>query len=95
MLVSQACSIKKIGCICLLCSGAEITYICMYNIIPLVFYVGSIQATFIIRSSDYKQRLQVEVRKAKIQQICMNFSISGLDLKSLFMVTGAYYESGL
>ena len=26
---------------------------------------------------------------------CMNFSLSGLDLKLLFMVTGAYYESGL
>ena len=26
---------------------------------------------------------------------CMNFSLSGLDLKFLFMVTGAYYESGL
>ena len=26
---------------------------------------------------------------------CMNFSLSGLDLKSLFMVTGAYYESSL
>ena len=26
---------------------------------------------------------------------CMNFSLSGLDLKLLFMVTGAYYEGGL
>ena len=26
---------------------------------------------------------------------CMDFSLSGLDLKLLFMVTGAYYESGL
>ena len=26
---------------------------------------------------------------------CMNFSLSGLDLKLLFMVTGAYYKSGL
>ena len=26
---------------------------------------------------------------------CMSFSLSGLDLKLLFMVTGAYYESGL
>ena len=25
----------------------------------------------------------------------MNFSLSGLDLKLLFMVTGAYYEGGL
>ena len=26
---------------------------------------------------------------------CMDFSLFGLDLKLLFMVTGAYYESGL
>ena len=26
---------------------------------------------------------------------CMNFSLSGLDLKLLFMVSGAYYKSGL
>ena len=35
------------------------------------------QTTFIIRSSDYRQKLQVEARKAKIQQI-YEFSLSRL-----------------
>ena len=42
-----------------------------------------------IRSSDHRQKLWVEARKAKIQQIYENLQFA-LDLKSLFMVTGAY-----
>ena len=51
------------------------------------------KTTFIICPSDYNQKLQVEARKAKIQQM-YELSLSGLDLKLLFMVTGACYESG-
>ena len=50
--------------------------------------------TFIIRSSGHKQKHGVEASRAKIQQIYENLELD-LDLKLLFMVTGAYYESGL
>ena len=47
-----------------------------------------------MRSSNYKQKPQDEARKAKIQQM---YKVQPFwpDLKLLFMVTGAYYESGL
>ena len=52
-----------------------------------------LQTTFIIRSGGHKQKHGVEASRAKIQQIYENLELD-LDLK-LFMVTGAYYESGL
>ena len=53
-----------------------------------------LQTTFRIRSSGHKQKHGVEASRAKIQQIYENLELD-LDLKLLFMVTGAYYESGL
>ena len=35
----------------------------------LTFIPQEVQTTFIIRSSDYKQKPQVEARKAKTQQM--------------------------
>ena len=59
-----------------------------------IFIPQEVQTTFIMCSSDYKQNPQVEARKAKTQQM-YELSLSGLDLRLLFMVTGAYYERGL
>ena len=50
--------------------------------------------TFIICSSDHKQKLQVWARGTKMQQMYEKLELD-LDLKLLFMVTGAYYKSGL
>ena len=53
-----------------------------------------IETTFIIRSSGHKQKHGVEASRAKIQQMYENLELD-LDLKLLFMVTGAYYERGI
>ena len=45
-------------------------------------------------SSDHKQKLGVEARGAKIQQMYENMELH-LDLKLSFMITGAYYKSSL
>ena len=44
--------------------------------------------------SDHKQKLQVQVRLQVFIHL-LYFGLSGLDLKLLFMVTGACYENGL
>ena len=58
------------------------------------FLLGlNILTTFSIRSSDLKQKLRVEAREAKTQQMYEDLEL-GVDLKLLFMVTGltgAYY----
>ena len=53
-------------------------------------------STFTIRFIDHKQTLWVEARGEKIEQMYENLELDlDLKLKLLFMVTGAYYESGL
>ena len=52
------------------------------------------QTTFIIRSSGHKQKHGFEASRAKIQLMYENLELN-LDLKLLFMATGAYYENGL
>ena len=47
-----------------------------------------------IRTSDHKQKLWVEARMAKIQEMYEILELD-LDLKLLFMITGAYHENGL
>ena len=58
------------------------------------FYQSPSWTTFIIPSSGHKQKHGVEASRAKIQQIYENLELD-LDLKLLFMITGACYESGL
>ena len=53
------------------------------------------QTTFMICPSDYKQKLQVEARKAKIQQMYEFYPFWPRLEVQLFMITGAYYESSL
>ena len=61
--------------------------------IVVVAVQPKVQTTFIIRSSGHKQKHGVEANRAKIRQMYENLELD-LDLKLLFMVTGAYYESG-
>ena len=55
-------------------------------------YFGELAITFIIRSSDHKQKLRVEAGGAKIEKMYENLELD-LDLKLLFLLfkTSRYY----
>ena len=54
----------------------------------------TLQTTFIIRSSDHKQNSESKSEGSKYSK-CMKTWQLASTWKLLFIVTGAYYESGL